>query len=322
MSMVYEIRRQLAGAMLYTRKPLMGARAGKFRVRTRGAGSDLDQLRDYQPGDDVRYIDWKSSARVQHLVMREYRDEQSRTIQLIVDRSRSMDFGLHARSMRDCAAEVAMALAVLAENGGDACGLFFAGDQLYQRVDPAVGAQQTERIAGLLVADNRALESERVSTVSRSRGNWGADLGAHNLRASVLFVLSDFIGPGFIDTFDLELIKHIRALAKKHLLVAIRVRDESERHPESVGRQWLLRDSELFGKAERYLRLETMADCELAAKKLFLWRHEQEQALLSAGFLSCDCFAGSSAAKSCDGSIVQQLCAGLRRLGIFTGRKR
>lgn len=313
MLLVHEIRRQLAGAMLYTRRPLVGARAGTFRVRTRGGGSDLDQLRDYQPGDDVRYIDWKSSARVQHLVMREYRDEQSRTIQLIVDQSRSMDFGLHARSMRDCAAEVATALAVLSENGGDACGLFMAGDRLCLRLTPAIGSQQTARIAGLLLADNRVLKSEQAPTVNGSRGNWGADLGAHNLRASIVFVLSDFI-----DFFDSGFTKYTRSLSQKHLLVAIRVRDESERYPASVGRQWLLRDSELIGKAERDLRLETMADCQLAAKKLGVWRHEQERALLSAGFLSCDCFAGSST----DGSIVQQLCVGLRRLGLFTGRKR
>lgn len=307
MTELREIRRQFTGAMLQTRRPLAGARAGQFRVRVRGAGSDLDQLRDYQPGDDVRFIDWKSSARMQKIVVREYRDEQSRLVHIVCDQSRSMDFGVGARRMRDCAADVATALAVLCENAGDACGLLLAGDRLSERLKPASGSQQTARIAAAFLSENPA--ELMAEPPARSLGQWCAELGAQNLRASLLFIISDFIGD-----FDKQFTKYALSLARRHVLVAVRIRDESERSPYQIGRSWLLRDSEILSPDAQKLRLETLSDGVSAAKALEVWRRKQEHELVGAGFLPCDCFT--------DRPLATELSVGLRRWGLFTGRKK
>lgn len=303
--MLCELRRQLKGAMLYTRRPLAGARAGQFRVRARGSGSDLDQLRDYQPGDDVRFIDWKSSARVQRVVVRDYRDERSRTVHLICDTSRSMDFGIGARRVCDCATELATGIAVLCENAGDACGLFLAYDQLCERISPAIGMQQTGRIATALTS---AYGERPVARHSCGLSAWCAQVGRQNMRSSILFVISDFI-----DDADAELMHYAAPLAQHHLLIAVRVRDESERYPQLVGRRWLLRDSEVSSDVRADVRLETMHGCIEAAQRLAAWRREQESALRRGGFQLLDCFTG--------GAIGEQLCLGLRRCGLFVGRK-
>ncbi len=303
MAMLYELRRQLKGAMLYTRRPLAGARAGQFRVRARGSGSDLDQLRDYQPGDDVRFIDWKSSARVQRVVVRDYRDERSRTVHLVCDTSRSMDFGIGARRVCDCATELATGIAVLCENAGDACGLFLAGNKLCERMSPAIGTQQTARIAAALMSSSHGVEQSHAGKPS-GLGAWCAELGRQNLRSSILFVISDFV-----EDRDEQLMNFAKPLTQHHVLVAVRVRDASERHPQLVGRRWLLRDSETTCD----VRLETMRDCMGAAACLDAWRREQESELRRLGLLLFDCFT--------DVAIGEQLGAGLRRCGLWAGRK-
>lgn len=300
---IKEIRRQLAGAVLYTQRPLAGARAGQFRIRVRGSGSDLDQLRDYQPGDDVRFIDWKSSARIQHLVVRDYRDERSRTINLVCDLSRSMDFGSGKQRLRDCAAEVALSLAVLCENAGDACGLFLARDCLEQRLVPSVGAGQTARVASALATENVA--EKAIGDL----GGWCMALGARQVRSSVIFILSDFIGD-----FDEDFRKYALPLAQKHLLVAVRLLDQSEQCPQLVGRHWLLQDSEGTDGRSINLRLESALECDAAAKALNQWRIMQENTLRKVGFLVCDCCSSRP--------IVPQLCAELRRCGLFLGAKK
>lgn len=296
--MLCDLRRQLKGVMLYTRRPLAGARAGHFRVRARGSGSDLDQLRDYQPGDDVRYIDWKSSARVQRVVVRDYRDERSRTAHIVCDTSLSMDFG-SGRRMIDCAAEVAAAIAIMCENAGDACGLFLASDGLHMRYAPAIGVQQTTRIMSAL-AENVSVAQRPPATALDA---WCADLGAQRLRSSILFVLSDFSGD-----FGTQLSTYALSLARHHILVAVRIRDASERFPHIVGRQWLLRDSE----SACSIRLESMGASVQAAGCLTEWRREQEMTLRAAGFLVFDCVV--------EEPLIGQLCAGLRRCGLMRER--
>ncbi|MCL5436366.1 MAG: DUF58 domain-containing protein [Candidatus Dependentiae bacterium] len=300
MSRLQEFRRQLKGSLLRTSRPLAGARAGQFKVRARGSGSDLDQLRDYQAGDDVRFIDWKSSARVQRVVVRDYRDERSRTVHLVCDISRSMDFGMGTHRISDIAQETALMLAVLCENAGDACGLFLADERVSMRLAASIGLQQTARIQAALSAAVSASRPDEVHAPA-NLGTWCAQLGLHRLRSSLLFLISDFA-----TDIDRTFATWALPLARRHVVVAIRLRDESERYPGLLGNRWLLRDSEEAAS----LRLEAASDAFEAAEQLTGWRREQARELTRAGLLVCDLFS--------DGDTQQQLSAGLQRAGLLT----
>src|SRR3989339_183510 len=163
-----ELRRHVSSAVIQTRRMLTGSRAGQFRIMTRGSGSDFDQLREYQPGDDVRFIDWKSSARGQHLVVREYRDERSRSIHLLLDCSQSMLFGTSEKRLYERAASVAAIVAVMGENAGDAVALHFMRQNLQTATPLLVGRQQTDRIVRELLRNAPSCSGDVVQKTAHS----------------------------------------------------------------------------------------------------------------------------------------------------------
>lgn len=296
MEQIAELRRQLRGDILFTRRPLSGARAGQFRVRMRGSGSDFDQLRDYQPGDDIRSIDWKSSARVQKVVVRDYREERSRMVRVVCDLSRSMDFGMAGCSAYKTAEQLAVSLAILCENAGDGCGLFFAGSSINSLGMPVVGSRQTDRIKRAFIEAPRTEKSVEFST-------WCRDLGRFNLPSSLIFFITDLVAEQGAST------GWIRSLAGRHHLFVIRVRDESELFPQLVGDRWLLKDSEQID----YLRFGLSHDFTGAQRALAMWRKGQLEMLRRLGVGCIDCFSHLP--------VVSQLRAGLRRYGMLADKK-
>lgn len=106
--------------LLTSRTSLSGTRAGYFRTKALGSGYDFDQLIEYSQGADVRRIDWKSSARSNTLLLREYRDEQQRVIHIISDRSASLDYGSQRLLLSQVMEEIGQAFEVIASNTEDA----------------------------------------------------------------------------------------------------------------------------------------------------------------------------------------------------------
>src|SRR5208282_629763 len=108
---------------------LEGLLQGDYRTLFRGAGIDLSNLREYQDGDDVRYIDWNVTARLQTLHVREYQQDRELTAWFLLDVSPSVDFGSHAVSKRTLLAEFTAVMSRLLTSKGNYCGamLFSAG---------------------------------------------------------------------------------------------------------------------------------------------------------------------------------------------------
>ncbi len=129
-------------------------RAGALGVNksfVRGSGFDFDQLRDYQPGDDVRFIDWKSVGRLETVAVREYRDDRSRVVMVLVDMSRSAFFSSSSVYKPDIIRSMGIILALLGHYNGDKVGLQIFSDREELYISPATGRVHINRIIANLI---------------------------------------------------------------------------------------------------------------------------------------------------------------------------
>jgi uncharacterized protein (DUF58 family) len=204
---------------------LDGRLQGDYRTLFRGAGVDFTDLREYEPGDDLRHIDWNVTARMDTPFVRQYVGDRELTAWLLLDHSASMGFGPVDRQKDLVLAEVATTLAHVLTRAGNRVGVILFGDDVEQVIPPASGRNQVLRIAQELL-DRRAA-SPSVSTTT--------DLSlllkvAHGVarRRSLLVLVSDFISqPGWEAPLGL--------LARRHEVVAIQVADPREFELPSVG---------------------------------------------------------------------------------------
>ncbi len=202
---------------------LDGLLQGDYRTLFRGSGIDLANLREYQPGDDVRYIDWNVSARMQTLHVREYEEDRELTAWFVLDLSPSVDFGSDAVFKRTVLAEFVAVLARLLVGRGNACGAILFSAGVDRIVPPRGGRRQVLHLLNLL--------SSRPRLVRRAPTDLGSVLrqAAGMLRRhAVVFVVSDFIStPGWD--------KPLGFLARRHDVVAIRLLDPAEAQLPDMG---------------------------------------------------------------------------------------
>jgi uncharacterized protein (DUF58 family) len=162
--------------------------SGNYTSVFRGQGLAFREVRQYQPGDDVRTIDWNVSARMNETYVKVFVEEREMTVMLVVDLSASESFGTRRGSKAALAAEVAALCAFSAIKHNDRVGLILTSDQIEKIVPPKKG-QKPERTGTDLVV---ALET--LYHVARRR--------------SVAFVLSDFFTTGYERTLALAAARH------------------------------------------------------------------------------------------------------------------
>jgi uncharacterized protein (DUF58 family) len=216
-----EILTKIKHIEIYTRRILNNTLSGDSRSAMKGTGFEFDQLREYQLGDDVRYIDWKSSTRMNTLLTKQYIEERSRSVILAVDCSGSAFFSSHDDLRFDTIARMASVLALVAEYGKDHVGLLMFSDGIETFIPPKRGRMHTRMIMEKLF--------------DRKPTQTGTDLGVafeylarRNVNKALVFMISDFIT-------EQPFTKYMNIVAKKHDLVAIRCLDERERKFPSVG---------------------------------------------------------------------------------------
>ena len=225
---------------------LDGQLQGDYRSLFRGSGIDFTNLREYEPGDDLRHIEWNVTARMDTPYVREYVEDREVTAWLLLDHSASMGFGPVDRQKDLVLAELATTLALVLTRRGNRVGMVVF-DQDVERVLPArSGRNQVLQIADVLLdrRNARAAASEAASTTKpgrrRSRGDSGperhvTDLGAMLNRSAgmirrraLVVVVSDFISePGW----EIALSR----LARRHEVVALQVSDPREDELPDVG---------------------------------------------------------------------------------------
>ena len=225
---------------------LDGQLQGDYRSLFRGSGLDFTNLREYEPGDDLRHIEWNVTARMDTPYVREYIEDREVTAWLLLDHSASMGFGPVDRQKDLVLAELATTLALVLTRRGNRVGMVVF-DQDVERVLPArSGRNQVLQIADVLLdrRNARAAATEAASTTKpgrrRSRGDSGperhvTDLGAMLNRSAgmirrraLVVVVSDFISePGWE--------KALSRLARRHEVVALQVSDPREDELPDVG---------------------------------------------------------------------------------------
>jgi len=198
---------------LKTRGLVETAFAGQYRSVFKGRGMNFDEVREYQPGDEVRTIDWNVTARLGHPYVKKFTEERELTVMLVVDVSASGAFGSVNLSKRELAAEVACVLAFSAIRNNDKVGLLLFSDHVELFIPPKKGRTHTLRLI-----------REILFFEPRGRGTAPA-MALHYLnrvltRKAVVFLLSDFQ----TRPFDREL----GLTARRHDLVALPVLDPRE----------------------------------------------------------------------------------------------
>lgn len=208
---------------LITRGLVKETLGGQYHSRFKGQGIEFDDFREYQPGDDVRFLDWNVTARMNNPFVRKYVEERELTVLLLVDVSGSGDYGSKDDSKRELAAEMAAVFAFSAVANQDKVGLVLFSDQVEAYVPPRKGLPHTLRIV-----------RDILNVVPRSRKSAlqpALNIALQRIAHRALVVLvSDFLVP------DLSWEKSLRAVASKHDVAAVMVGDAREMELPKAGR--------------------------------------------------------------------------------------
>ncbi len=222
-----ELLRAARVLQIRSRREATGLFAGNYRSAFRGSGLEFEESRPYQPGDDVRTIDWNASARSGRTFVKRYREERDLTLLLALDVSASMRFGVGGGTGRNKVATAAHAVALLAAasgRAGDHVGFFAFGAKVHSEVAVGRGVSHGFRVV-----------REAVSAASTSGGETSlasaiARLTAYERHRAVAILFSDFRGRELDD-----LRGELALLARRHDVVAAIISDPLEEALPDVG---------------------------------------------------------------------------------------
>ncbi len=215
-----DVRREMRRLQVRARRRVQGLFAGNSLSAFKGRGIEFAEVREYEPGDDVRTIDWNVSARTGRTHIKRFIEERELTVLLACDVSASSGFASEGRLKRRVAAEVGTTLALAATRHNDRVGAVLFTDRVERFIPPRKGQRHVLRLSSDLLgfeplgrATNLRAAIEFVGRVQRRR--------------ALVFVVSDFLG----EVRDVDL----RMLAGRHEVIAVRVLDRREREIPPIG---------------------------------------------------------------------------------------
>ena len=215
-----EILRQVKLLELKTRGLVNSLFTGEYRSVFKGQGMEFAEVREYQPGDEVRSIDWNVTARMGKPFVKRYIEERELTVMLVVDLSGSERFGTRARFKSELASELAAVLAMSAIRNNDRVGAVLFTDRIEHVVPPRKGRRHALRLMRDLLVFEPAGKGTDISAALEYAGK----MLSHK---AIIFVVSDFQSP------DLE--QPLKLLAQRHDVVAVTVDDPSEQQLPNIG---------------------------------------------------------------------------------------
>src|ERR1700745_996084 len=203
-----EILKKIRGLEIKTRALVETAFAGDYHSVFKGRGMNFEDVREYQPGDEIRAIDWNVTARMGTEFVKKFTEERELTVMLIVDVSASGNFGSRTQSKRGLAAEVACLLACTATPHNDKVGLLLFTDQVELFIPPKKGRSHTLRIIReILFFEPVGRKTEPALALDY--------LNKVVVRRAVVFFISDFQAPDFSQS--------LAVTGRRHDFIAVHV---------------------------------------------------------------------------------------------------
>ncbi len=247
-----EILKKIRQIELRTSRLVNESLAGQYHSVFKGQGMNFDEVREYQPGDDVRAIDWNVTARMNHPFIKKYVEERELTVMLVVDLSGSGLFGSGEQSKRELAAEVASVLAFSAIRNNDKVGLILFTEEVEKFIPPRKGRQHVLRV----IREILFFEPKKQGTDINAALEFLSRVTSHR---SIVVLLSDFLGQSAPHPSDIR--AHLRrkvvlsdSLAqtsatalrqanRRHDVVAVQITDRYELQLPPLG-YLVLKDAE------------------------------------------------------------------------------
>jgi uncharacterized protein (DUF58 family) len=219
-----ELLKKIRRIEIVTARQAQNLLAGAYHSVFKGLGMAFSEVRQYQPGDDVRMIDWNVTARMNDAYVKLFVEEREMTVMLLVDASGSEGFGSREQKKREVAAEIAALLAFSAIKNNDRIGLVIFTDRIERFVPPKKGKKH------VLALVSEILQFQPTST--RTDLKVGLEfLVRVTRRKSVAFLISDFLVDGGVSSFD----KALRIAQRRHDVVPVTITDPLEEELPKLG---------------------------------------------------------------------------------------
>jgi uncharacterized protein (DUF58 family) len=277
-----EILKKIRQIELRTNRIVTETLAGQYHSVFKGQGMNFDEVREYQPGDDVRAIDWNVTARMNHPFIKKFVEERELTLMLVVDVSGSGLFGSRAQSKRELAAEIASVLAFSAIRNNDKVGLLLFTDEVEKFIPPRKGRSHVLRV----IREVLFFEPKRRGTDLVQALEFMGRVLPHR---AIAVVISDFItsprrASGVASAarsqnpLPPELQTALRIANRKHDVVAVHIADRYELELPALGRL-IFEDAETGEIAE-------VNTAHAASRDAFALRQEKQRNDLARQFRS------------------------------------
>jgi uncharacterized protein (DUF58 family) len=282
-----EILKKIRQIELRTLRLVNETMAGQYHSVFKGQGMNFEEVREYQPGDDVRSIDWNVTARMNHAFVKKFVEERELTVMLVVDLSGSGLFGSGEQTKRELAAEIASVLAFSAIRNNDKVGLILFTDEVEKYIPPKKGRKHVLRV----IREILFCEPRRHGTDLDTALLFLNRVTAHR---AIAVVISDFLGQSaptranisahlrrsvvLSQTLGQASAAALKQTNRKHDVIAIQIVDKFELELPPLG-YLLLRDAETGEMVE-------VNTGDSRKRRAFVERQEKAQRELRRLFLS------------------------------------
>jgi uncharacterized protein (DUF58 family) len=195
--------------------------SGEYHSAFKGRGMTFSEVREYQTGDEIRTIDWNVTARFNKPFVKVFEEERELNVVLVIDVSGSQDYGIHEKSKKELALELAAVLSFSAIANNDKIGSVFYSDKMEKYITPKKGRKHALILLRELSEQNSNHKKTNLVEALKFIRNT-------EKKRSIVFVISDFID----DSAYLDALSHTR---KRHDVVAIKISDALEQHLPNLG---------------------------------------------------------------------------------------
>jgi uncharacterized protein (DUF58 family) len=194
--------------------------SGEYHSAFKGRGMAFSEVREYQPGDEIRLIDWNVTARFNSPFVKVFQEERELSVMLVVDASDSQNFGSQSQLKKELITELCAVVAFSASKNNDKIGIIFFSDKVEKYIPPKKGKSHVLRIIRELIEFTPENKGTDVGVALKFLTNVIK-------KKSITFVLSDFVSQPFDEA--------LKIAAKKHDLVAVKISDRREQALPNVG---------------------------------------------------------------------------------------